>query len=76
MDLWPLVVEYNEIGEMIPKLPASGNRLCVLMTHDESTFSANDGHHQACHNERLKQTYLKPKARGRGIMLSDVLFAN
>lgn len=73
-DLESLIVEYDINGNMIEKSPMPGERLCVLMAHDESTFSANDARRQAWHN--IKQTHLRPKSRGRGIMLSDILYAN
>lgn len=72
--LQPLIVEYDNNGIMIEKSPMRGERLRVLMAHDESTFSANNARRQAWHN--VQETHLQPKSRGRGIMLSDVLFAN
>lgn len=46
-------------------------RPVILITHNESTFSANDGRHQAW----LKKgdAFLQSKRRGKGIIISDFL---
>ena len=48
-----------------------GQKPLVLVTHDESTFSANDGKPQLW-MENIKQP-LRPKAWGKGLMVSDFL---
>ena len=43
----------------------------MIVTHDESTFNANDGQHQMwIEGEKLP---LRPKGKGKGIMVSDFL---
>ena len=42
-----------------------------MITHDESIFSANDGRHYAWASEN--GTFLRPKGKGKGIMVSDFL---
>ena len=46
-------------------------REIVLVTHDESTFSANDGRRSAWMAEG--ESILRPKGGGRGIMVSEFL---
>lgn len=46
-------------------------RPMVLVTHDESTFNANDGTRQGW--TKIGQQPLRPKGRGRGIMVSAFL---
>lgn len=74
-ELEPLIVQYDENGTIIPKttLPENTKQL-VFCTHDKSTFSANDSRPQAWHDQ--SQNHLRKKSKGRGIMLSDCLFAN
>ena len=43
----------------------------ILITHDESIFSANDGRHQAWIADN--STFLRPKGKGRGIIVSEFL---
>lgn len=76
--LSPYLVEFREDGSMVSKqYPADcavngpNRRPCILITHDESTFSANNGRHQAWLKDR--HTFLRPKSRGKGIMISDFL---
>lgn len=76
--LSPYLVEFNEDGSMIPKeypcdctVGGPDRRPYILITHDESTFSANDGRHQAWLKEG--HAFLRPKSRGKGIMISDFL---
>lgn len=59
-----------DTGEVVmPKLK-DGVKPIMLFTHDESTFNANDGIRSAW---LLKgHQILRPKARGKGIMASDV----
>lgn len=63
---------------MIPKqyppdcaVNGPNRRPCILITHDESTFSANDGKHQAWLKEG--HAFLRPKSREKRIMISDFL---
>src|SRR5436190_1431014 len=46
-------------------------RPIILVTHDESIFHANDGKRQAWIEEN--KAFLRPKSKGKGIMLSDFL---
>jgi len=77
-DLLPYMVEFNPDGTIIPKeypenciIGGSGRRSIIFITHDESIFSANDGRHQGwiADNGAL----LRPKGKGKGIMVSDFL---
>lgn len=66
------LVTWNEEGQMImPQNLPPGQKPLVLVTHDESTFNANDGKRQLW-MEDGKQP-LRPKARGKGLMVSDFL---
>ncbi len=76
--LSPYLVEFQEDGSMVPKeyppdcaVGGPNRRPCILITHDESTFSANDGNHQAWLMKG--HAFLRPKSRGKGIMASDFL---
>ncbi|RPA79191.1 hypothetical protein BJ508DRAFT_363381 [Ascobolus immersus RN42] len=64
----------EETGEVIMPKPENipnGRKPIMLFTHDESTFNANDGIRSAW---LLKgHQILRPKARGKGIMVSDVI---
>jgi hypothetical protein len=55
----------------IREVGGSKCRPVVIITHDESIFSANDGKHQAWVPEN--GTILRPKGKGKGIMVSDFL---
>ena len=46
-------------------------RPIIIITHDESIFSANDGRHQAWIPK--DSAFLRPKGKGKGIMVSDFL---
>ena len=48
----------------------SGERPFVLVTHDESTFNANDGKRRLWSQEEQP---LRPKGKGKGIMVSGFL---
>ena len=65
----PEMSEFDENGEI--------SKPCtkfVLVTHDESTFSAND---DESYHWKLKGTQpLKSKSRGKGLMVSDFLTAD
>ena len=54
-----------------PNLP--GEKPHVLVTHDESTLSANDGKRNL-RIEKGKQP-IRPKGEGRGVMVSDSITA-
>ncbi|KAA8893849.1 hypothetical protein FN846DRAFT_787332, partial [Sphaerosporella brunnea] len=60
--------EYNDNGEVVKQLPIFSKRR-HLVTHDESTFNANDGSSFSWKKEGSE--WLKPKSRGKGIMVSD-----
>ena len=51
-----------------PPTLAPGEESLVLVTHDESTFNANDGKRQ-----KDGKQLLRPKGRGKGIMVSASL---
>ena len=55
----------------MPQNLPPGQKPLVLVTHDESTFNANDGKWRLW-MEDGKQP-LRPKARGKGLMVSDFL---
>ncbi len=46
-------------------------RPIIVITHDECTFSANDGLRRAWTQER--DTFLRPKGRGQGIIVSEFI---
>ncbi|RPA89707.1 hypothetical protein L873DRAFT_1886996 [Choiromyces venosus 120613-1] len=56
----------------IPMNIPEGNSILIMMSHDESTFNLNDGCHQAWQSS--EQTFLQPKLKERGIMISNVLY--
>ena len=56
---------------IMPQNLPPGQKPLVLVTHDESTFSANDGKRRLW-TENGKQP-LRPKTRGKGLMVSDSL---
>ena len=77
-DLEPYLVEFEEDGSMKTKnypddCAVGGNirRPVIVITHDECTFSANDGIRRAW--TRVGDTFLRPKGRGQGIMVSDFI---
>jgi len=76
--LLPYMVEFNENGSIEPKeypenchVGGPGRRPVILITHDESIFSANDGRRQAW--MKKNHVFLRPKGKGKGIMVSDFL---
>lgn len=70
-ELLPKMVSWDEDGNMsIPELP-NGERPVVLVTHDESAFNANDGRRRLWIKDGNQP--LRPKGKGRGIMVSDFL---
>ena len=76
--LKPYMVEFEEDGTMKAKVypddcavEGQNRRPVIVITHDECTFSANDGVRRAW--TRKGDTYLRPKGRGQGIMTSEFL---
>ena len=77
-DLKPYIVEFEEDGKMKPKdypsdCAVGGNdrRPIIVITHDECTFSDNDGIQRVW--TRVGDTFLRRKGRGQGIMTSEFL---
>ena len=77
-ELEPYLVEFDSSGQILEKtypddcqVSGSQQRPTILITHDESIFSANDGKKQAWVKE--SNTFLRPKGKGQGIMVSDFL---
>ena len=76
--LRPYLVEFDKFGGIKPKIYPRGCEIgglhppVILVTHDESTLNSNEA--------RLRvwiapeSTYLRPKGRGRGIIISDFLW--
>ena len=77
--LSPYFVEFGEDGSILPKeYPedcevGGSNQRPIIMIHDESTFSANDGRRKVWTLEG--HGILRPKGRGKGIMISDFLLS-
>jgi hypothetical protein len=76
--LGPYLVEFDENGEIKEKqyppdcyARSPFRRPIIPVTHDESTFNAHDGRRRAW--MRPNDTFLRPKNKGRGIMVSDFL---
>ena len=76
--LEPYLVEFNEDGTMKAKeypfdcaIRGANRQPVIIITHDESTFSANDGIRRAW--TRKGNSFLRPKGRGQGIMASEFL---
>ena len=68
----PRMVTFLENGSWsIPDTLPAGEKPLVLITHDESTFNANDGKRQLWVKDRKQP--LRPKSRGKGIMVSGFL---
>ena len=57
---------------MVKGFPIPTKR-CHLITHDESTFNANDSPSYSW--KKAGSEWLKPKARGKGLMVSEFLCA-
>jgi hypothetical protein len=77
-EMEPYLVEFNPDGTMKEKdYPADckvfgeKRRPVIIIVHDESTFHANDGRHQAWMQDG--HTFLRPKGSGKGIMISEFL---
>ena len=76
--LLPYLVEFSEDGSMISKeypedcaVGGPNRRPVIMITHDESTFSANDGRRRVWTLDG--HGILRPKGRRKGIMVSDFL---
>ena len=76
--LKPYMVTFEENGTMKPKIypldcAIGGDNCCpiIVITHDECTFSTNDGIRKAW--TRKRDTFLQLKGRGQGIMTSEFL---
>ena len=77
-ELEPYLVEFNEDGTMKDKeypldcaIGGVNRTPVIVITHDESTFSENDGIRKAW--TRRGDSFLRPKGRGQGIMASEFL---
>lgn len=77
-ELEPYLVEFDKTGQMIPKIYPSDcevggdkRRPVIVITHDECTFSSNDGPRFGWQKDG--DTFLRPKSKGRGIMVSEFL---
>jgi hypothetical protein len=64
--------EYDDNGELLKPLPVHAKRR-QFVTHDESTFNANDSSPYSW--KKNGSEWLKPKSRGKGLMVSDFLCA-
>ena len=68
----PFPATWDEEGHMImPQNLPPGQKPLVLVTHDESTFSANDGKRRLWMENGKKP--LRPNAWGKGLMVSEFL---
>ena len=74
------LVEFSKDGFILPKeypkdctVGGPDCRPIIMITHDESTFSANDGHRKVWTKD--EQAILRLKGKGRGIMASDFLLS-
>ena len=77
-ELKPYMIEFEEDGTIKAKTYPSdcvvggpNRRPIVVITHDECTFSANDGIRKAW--IRKRDTFSRPKGRGQGIMTSEFI---
>lgn len=77
-ELKPYMVEFNKDGTMKPKVYLSDCAVesknqwpVIVKTHDECTFSTNDGVWKTWTWE--KNIFLQPKRWGQGIMVSEFL---
>ena len=76
--LLPYFVEFKEDGTILPKeypddcaVGGPNRQPIIMIKHDESTFSANDSRQKIWTLEN--HAILRPKRKGRGIMVSDFL---
>ena len=77
-ELKPYLVEFDENGKMKDKtyppdcaVGDQDRRPVIVITNNECTFSANDGIRKTW--TRIGDTFLRPKGRGQGIMVSEFL---
>ena len=77
-ELEPYLVEFDSSGQILEKtypddcqVGSSQQRPTILITHNESIFSANDGKKQAWVKE--SNTFLRLKGKGQDIIVSDFL---
>ncbi|WP_375449336.1 hypothetical protein [uncultured Nostoc sp.] len=77
-DLESYLVEFDSEGNMKEKVypddcqvGGENRRPVIVITHDECTFSANDGKTHGW--QRKGDIFLRPKGKGKGIMVSDFL---
>ena len=74
------LVEFQEDGSILDKqypedcaVGGPNRRPVIMITHDESIFSANDGRRSAWVQEG--HNILRPKGKGKGIMVFDFLLS-
>ena len=77
-EIEPYLVEFDTEGKMLPKAYPSDcavgkeiRRPIIIITYDECTFSSNDGPRFGWQKDG--DTFLRPKSKGRGIMVSEFL---
>ena len=77
--LLPYFVEFSDDGSILSKVypddcavGRSDRRPIIMITHDESSFSANDDRRKVWTLDG--HGILRPKTKGKGIMVSDFLF--
>ena len=77
-ELKPYTVEFYEDGAIKPKVYSFGYAMrtenrqpIIVITHDECTFSGNDGVQKAWTLER--DTFLRPKRQRQGIMVLEFI---
>lgn len=77
-DLKPYLVEFNEDGTIKDKTYPPDCTVrdedcwpVIIITHDECTFLTNDNICKAW--TRVRDTFLRPKGQGQGIILSELL---
>ncbi|RPB20084.1 hypothetical protein L211DRAFT_870918 [Terfezia boudieri ATCC MYA-4762] len=63
--------QWDEDGKVIPICLPLGEKEKILITHDESTFNANDGKWQMWIKDNAYP--LRKKGRGKGIMVSEFM---
>ena len=73
-EIFKTLREFDDSGEILLDHPLPPNtKRRHLVTHDESTFNANDSTSYSW--KKAGTEWLKPKSRGKGIMVSDFLCA-
>ena len=63
--------EWDETGNQLIKELPFGEKEKILVTHDESTFNANDGKRRMWIQGDAQP--LRQKSKGRGIMVSEFM---